>query len=131
MSFMKDPSKFPKAYSLIFEKAKTQKHFEFDCEDNKRAIHVRHQLHAYRRALEAASGRNDLRGISITVSDSKVLLTNNEEFLNRISGAQLTDVADAGDSTEASPSEASDTTAKLSEEKMNEYLEQLDKELKP
>ena len=108
MPYSKDPSLYPTEFQEIFRRA-TAEEFSIDCGTPHQATNMRHQFHAYRRAMEYArtEGWTELRRVSIKLDGTMLHFSNNNEMILRLrEAAQL-----------STPSE----------EDLDKYLEQLDR----
>ena len=83
MSYPKNPELYPAEYATIYRNALAAP-VEIDAGDEKKAKHLRHRLHAYRRAVETAKSRGwtELRKIVIRVEGSKLILDKEPSFLD-------------------------------------------------
>ncbi len=112
MAYSKNPNNYPPEFAELFRRALADKDgCEVECEDFQQATSLRHQLHGYRRAVEAIQleGWSDLRQVTIQIrGKSTVVLANNAKLL-------------------ATMREAAKMTAPT-EEQLDRYLEQLEKE---
>lgn len=78
MGYSTDPTLYPPEFAGLFSKAQ-ETSVEIDLEYPQQAIQLRHQLHAYRRAIESSKipGWSDLRQIQIQINQSKLTMSNN------------------------------------------------------
>lgn len=85
MAYSKDPSVYPAEFAGLYTQA-MKASFEFECENSSQAVSLRHQLHGYRRAIEAVRGPgwSDLRKITIQLRDKTLIFSNNSALLNSI-----------------------------------------------
>jgi hypothetical protein len=81
MGYSSDPSLYPPEFQELFSRA-IDSPVEINLPYPQQAIQLRHQLHAYRRAVESAKipGWTDLRQITIQINKSKLTMANNSEL---------------------------------------------------
>lgn len=81
MGYSTDPSLYPPEFQELFRRALDQT-VEIELPYPQQAIQLRHQLHAYRRAIEASKtpGWTDLRPVKIQINKSKLTMSNNSEL---------------------------------------------------
>jgi len=85
MPYSKDPELYPKEFQEIFRRALAEE-FSVDCGLPHQAINLRHQFHAYRRAVESAriDGWSDLRKVSIKLDGHMLHFSNNNDLMLRL-----------------------------------------------
>lgn len=88
MGYSKDPSLYPEEFAEIFRRALTER-FEIDFTTRREAINMRHQFHAYRRAVELAKlqGWSTLRKIKLELVGSRIIFDSNLETLTKLQEA--------------------------------------------
>ncbi len=85
MPYSKDPELYPSEFQEIFKRALDEE-FSIDCGLDHQAINLRHQFHAYRRAVESAriDGWSELRKVSIKLDGATLHFSNNNELMLRL-----------------------------------------------
>ncbi|MCK5644187.1 MAG: hypothetical protein KAJ19_25535 [Gammaproteobacteria bacterium] len=89
MGYSHDPSFYPPEFQEIFRRALDKDKIEIPCENHQQATNLRHQFHAYRRAVEEhkLEGWSDLRKITISLEGNNLIFSSNEELMNRLRAA--------------------------------------------
>ncbi len=111
MAYPKDPDKYPEIFLRLFNKTLETGHTHISMKLNE-ARNLRHQLHAWRRAMEdtRSPGFSNLRRIQITVADDGLYLSSKDDVLNKLE-------------------EALGEEIEINDDEMDRYLADLDKSL--
>lgn len=98
MGYSKDPNLYPPEFQELYRRAFTQS-VELPCGNPQQATSLRHQLHAYRRAVELTKtpGWTELRQVQVAIQGSNVLLFKNPtlEMLRDVAGTELQQPSDS------------------------------------
>lgn len=81
MGYSTDPSLYPPEFQELYNRALTGT-VEIELPYPQQAIQLRHQLHAYRRAIEASKipGWTELRSVRIQINKAKLIMSNDSEL---------------------------------------------------
>jgi len=82
MGYSSDPTLYPPEFQELFRRAIEGESVKIDLPYPQQAIQLRHQLHAYRRAVEASKipGWSDLRQVIISINQAQLKMANNSEL---------------------------------------------------
>ena len=91
MGYPRDPDLYPPEYRQLYIRALTET-VRVEVGDERKAKHLRHRLHAYRRAVEISKlqGWSELRKIIIRIEESTLVLEREPTFVTH-SVAQVSD----------------------------------------
>ncbi len=81
MGYSSDPTLYPPEFQELYRKALSET-VEITLDYPQQAIQLRHQLHAYRRAIESSKipGWSDLRQVKIQINKSQLTMSNDSQL---------------------------------------------------